>query len=323
MPEPMTLQALQARAPGASPVAVGVTVGALGLGLSLPGRRVRFAVEGWERVPRDPAVIVANHTHWMDWVALRWVAWKRGRHLCNWVKPRTYEEGWARFLDLTGNVPVVSRGYLLAADVRALHGRPPGEREYRALRDHLDTSAPLPDGAFFDAVQHTPRRILGVDFAPEAETWRACVDRLFHAMMSATLDHTRTLCDRGVHLQIMPQGVTSMRLTKGHPGALQAALALDLRIVPVGINGFPQAWGDKVLLPRRGGEVRIRFGEPFRPDPIPGHTPFLPDSERAHADDLEAGTRAMMDRIAELLEPEHAPGDEEAEGDVRGVARFV
>jgi 1-acyl-sn-glycerol-3-phosphate acyltransferase len=211
----------------------------------------------------------------------------------------------------------------MAADVRELVGRAPDEAEYRALRDHLDTGAPLPDAELFATIEERPRTILGVPFDPGAETWRAFMERLFHTMMGATLRHTRTLCDAGVDLQIMPQGVTAPRLTKGHPGALQAALALDLPVVPVGINGFPQGWGAGRALPM-GGEVRIRVGPAFRPEPIEGHTPFLPSSERTHADAIEAGTAAMMARVAALLDPEHAPADDgEEQLDVTGVARFV
>ncbi len=323
MGTPMTLQALEALNPASSRWLTTAMVGVLGVGMNVPGRRVRFDVQGWEHLPESSTVIVANHTHWLDWIGLRWVGWWRGRRLCNWVKPRTYEEGYAGFLDRSGNVPVASRGYLLAADFRALHGRRPDEAEYRALRDHLDAGTPLPDAPAYDAVQGSPRVILGLNFDPNAETWRQCTERLFHTMMATTLRHTHALCDAGVDLQIMPQGVTSQRLTRGHPGALQAALALGLPVVPVGINGFPAGWGPGETMPV-GGEIRIRVGPAYRPDPIEGHTPFLPESERTHADALQRGTTAMMARVAALLEPQHAADDDGAEQlDVTGVARFV
>lgn len=324
MSGPMTLQALQSLEPGSSRRLTAGMVGLLTVGLHLPGRGLHFEVEGWETIPDAPTVMVCNHTHWLDWIALRWVGYWRHRTLCNWVKPRTYEEGWDRFLNKTGNIPVVSRGYLISADVRSLCGEPPDETQYRVLRDHLDEGTPLPEGAFFDKIASTPRDILGIRFDPSAEDWRACVERLFHQMMEATLAHTRTLCAQGIDLQIMPQGVTSMRLTHGHPGALQAALALDLPIVPVGINGFPQAYGEKGrIFPKPGGTVVMRIGEAYRPDPIEGLVPFLPSSEREHAEALQAGTEAMMSRIEKLLDPQHGPAASEDEADVVGVARFV
>jgi 1-acyl-sn-glycerol-3-phosphate acyltransferase len=320
----ITLERLQSLSPRAGQLATASVMGLLGLALNVPTKRVRFRVEGWEQMGKGPAVLVANHTHWLDWITLRWLGFWRGRHQCNWVKPRTYEEGYTRFLDATGNVPVVSRGYLLAADVRALRGCPPQEEEYRALRNHLDFGTPLPDESLFRQMQSRPRDILGIRFDPNTQTWRQCIEGLFHAMMQATLAHTKALCDQGIDLQIMPQGVTSMRLSKCHPGALQAALALDLPIVPVGINGFPQAFGPrKALLPAHGGTVTVRVGPAYRPRPIEGHVPFLPQSERAHAQALAVGTQEMMARIGDLLNPEHAPGEMDEEGDVVGVARFV
>jgi 1-acyl-sn-glycerol-3-phosphate acyltransferase len=320
----MTVQALAALEPRSSPLTQAATLAILSVLKNIPGRRVHFVAEGADDLPRRPAIIVANHTHKLDWVILRWMGLAQDRPQCNWVKPRTYEEGWGLFLDRTANVPVVSRGYLLAADFRALHDRPPTEAEYRAMRDHLDTGVPLPDEPDFAAVAHRPRQILGRRFDPEHETWRACIDDLFAEMMARTLEHTRSLCDRGCDLQIMPQGVTSPRLTKGRPGALQAALALGLPLVPAGVNGFLRAWGDRGrMVPAHGGTITVRYGKPWFPKPIPGLEPFHPASERAHADALEAGTRDAMERIADLLDPEHGWAGEGDHTDLVGVDRFV
>ncbi|HJL20100.1 MAG TPA: 1-acyl-sn-glycerol-3-phosphate acyltransferase [Sandaracinaceae bacterium LLY-WYZ-13_1] len=324
MAAPITLQDFEALDPVPRRWALGAMAAVLGAGLNLPGRRVRFEVEGWERVPAAPVLFVANHTHWLDWIALRWVAWRRGRHHTNWVKPRTYGDGFAALLNRTGNVPLASRGYLLAADAREVHGRPPDEREYRALRDHLDAGTALPDEPFFEALRTRPRSLLGLAFDPTRESYRACVERLFHAMMERALAHTATLCARGLDVQIMPQGVTAMRLTQGQQGAVQAALALDLTVVPMGINGFPQAFGKDGMLPAPpGGTVTVRVGAPFDVEPIAGLRPFWPPDERAHADELRARTDDVMARIAPLLDPAHRPTGGADELDVTGVARFL
>lgn len=324
MAKPMTLQALEAMQPRASSLTSSVVLGALIVLKNLPGRRVRFAAEGADHLPTGPAVLVANHTHKLDWVILRWFAIQQGRPQCNWVKPRTYEEGWGPLLDRTGNVPVVSRGYLLSADFRALHGRAPNEVEYRALRDHLDQGTPLPDAAVFAAIATRARDILGLPFDPTAQSWRAFMEHLFAAMMAATLRHTATLAEQGCDLQIMPQGVTSPRLTEGHSGALQAALALGLPLVPAGVNGFLHAWGERGrFVPAHGGTITVRYGESWYPEPIEGLRPFDPSSEREHAEALARGTEDMMERIARLLEPEQGWAEEDDHPDLIGVDRFV
>lgn len=320
--EPVTLDKLENLDPGADRWVIGLMSVVLGVGLNLPGRRVRFVVEGWEHMPPEPVLTVANHTHFMDWSVLRWVSWRRGRPITNWVKPRSYEDGYGPLFDRSANVPLVSRGYLIAADVRAVHGRKPTEGEYRALRDHVDTGVPLPEEPFFQAMGERPRSILGLAFDPAIESWRSCVERLYHRMMQVTLRHTRTLVDRGLDLQIMPQGVTARRLTEGKPGAVQAAQALGLKVVPIGINGFPQAYGNGGMIPSPGGTVTVRVGEPFGVEPIEGLEPFLPSSERAHAAALRERTAAMMARIRPLLDPAHQPSGDD-EHDVTGIARFI
>lgn len=321
---PMTLQDLRDGRPVARPWAIAGMSVVLGVGLGLPGRSVRFEIDGLAELPRRPVLLAMNHTHWLDWIALRWACFRGRRFQGNWVKPRTYEEGWTRFLDATGNVPVVSRGYLIAADVRALEDRAPTEDEYRALRDHLDTGSALPDSPLYRRIQSEPRDLLGLRFDPDERPWRATMEVLFEQMMQATLGQTRRLIDQGMDLAIFPQGATNPTLTRGHPGALQTALALDLPIVPVGCSGFLRAFGEgKHLIPRHGGTVRVRFGEPYTPAPIPGHKPFRPSSERAHADALAGGTEDLMERINALLDPEHQWGLDRQDTDVKGVARFV
>lgn len=319
----MTLEALANRKPQAKRWAVAGMGLVLRAGLAIPGRRVRFDVQGFEGLPDSPVLLAANHTHFIDWIAMRWVCFQRGRMQCNWVKPRTYEEGFDTFLDLTGNIPLTSRGYMLAADVRTLLGRTPDEQEYRALRDHLDTGVPLPEGELFERLQAEPRDILGRPFQPKRESWREAIEDLFEQMMGLTLGHTRALLTQGVDLAIMPQGVTNLQLTPGHPGALQAAWALDLPLVPVGVSGFPQAFGKSHSLPENGGTIIVRFGEPYRPPMPEGHVPFRPSSERTHHDALIAGTHALMERINQLLEPTHQWSATPDQTDEMGVHRFI
>ncbi|MFT4625566.1 MAG: 1-acyl-sn-glycerol-3-phosphate acyltransferase [Myxococcota bacterium] len=305
--------------------AIAAVAGLIAAVTRLPGRRVRFEVEGFDRVPRAPVLFATNHTHRHDWIAMRWVCHQRQRSLVNWVKPRSYDVQWrATFLDVTGNVPLASRGWILAADFAEVNGRPPGEQEYRTLRDHLDHGRQLPDTVPMVALQQRPRDLLGRAFDPARESWREAVEALFADMMAATLARTRSLLSGGLDLNIFPQGVFSTRLTKGHPGAVQAALALDLPVVPVGISGAPQSFvKDQPMGRPGGGTVTVRFGEPYRVRPIDGHTPFVPASERTHIEALHDRTAVLMDRVAELVDPEHGWAPDDADDGITGVARFL
>ena len=295
----------------------------LRVGMSLPGRRVQFDVVGKENLPTEPCIIVTNHTHRMDWLAMRFICYRLGRMQVNWVKPRTYEEGMARFLDLTGNVPLASRGYLISADFREVHGRAPSESEYRAIRDHLDHDQPLPSSPPYDTLLTTARKVLGLPYDPESDTYRLHLETVFHQMMQATLARTRQLMALGCDLAIMPQGAIAPRLTQGHPGAIQAAHALSVPIVPVGISNFPQVWGGGDGLPAHGGRVRVEIGKPIHLASLPGFTPFLPSSEREFAPQLQASTAEMMEAINALLSESHRWGTDRTATEVQGVARFV
>lgn len=79
--QPITLGRIQSLSPNPGRLATAGVMGLLGLALNVPTKRTRFRVEGWERMGRGPIVLVANHTHWLDWIALRWLGYFRGRRL--------------------------------------------------------------------------------------------------------------------------------------------------------------------------------------------------------------------------------------------------
>ncbi len=321
----VTLDTLTSRRVAPWGLATGSIAGLIAAVMRLPGRRVQFVVEGFEWLPSGPVLFATNHTHRHDWVAMRWVCYRRGRSLVNWVKPRSYDVQWrATFLDVTGNIPLASRGWILSADFDEVHDRPPSEEEYRTLRSHLDHGLPLPDEGVYAALQERRRDLLGRPFDPARETWREAVEALFAAMMEATLARTRVLLSAGHDLNVFPQGVFSTRLTPGRPGTVQAALALGLPIVPVGISGVPQTFEpDRPMGRPGGGTITVRFGAPYQVPAIEGHQPFVPSSERQHVEGLQDRTAVLMDRIAELVEPEHGWAKDDHDDGITGVARFL
>ncbi len=97
-----------------------------------------------------------------------------------------------------------------------------------------------------------------------------------------------------------PEGTRSPTgaLQEAKDGIGQLALRTGALVLPVGINGADRVWpkGSRIPLPFPRRRVVVRFGEPFRvADVVP------PTTDRRAA--KTAATRAVMGRIAELLEP--------------------
>lgn len=101
-------------------------------------------------------------------------------------------------------------------------------------------------------------------------------------------------------LGMFPEGTRSAGkgLGEGEPGTAFIALRTGAPIVPVAI------WGTEgIKLPRdafrfRGSRISVRFGQPFG----------LPETKRATKEQIAAGTREIMEKIAELLPAKYRGG---------------
>lgn len=281
-----------------------------------------------EEVPEltAPVIFAMNHSHYYDFMPSRRALWTHlGIKTVSFVKARAYQHRLdSLFVTSIGNIPIVSRGYLICADFARVHGRKPGEDEYRRLREHIDHGAALPDEPIYRALQTRRRSMLDLPFDPAASSYRAGLERCYAAGMAGTLAHARRAVAAGVHLHIYPEGLYSTRLSRGRIGAVQFALALDLPIVPVGFCGMNELFAARAMVPRRPGVLRMRFGEPRRvaSSAFPGFRPFVPSEERRLRGALERETEGLMVAINELLEPAYRWG-EELDGDgLEGVGRF-
>jgi cytidylate kinase len=110
---------------------------------------------------------------------------------------------------------------------------------------------------------------------------------------------TRIL-ERGYALWIFPEGTRSPTgaLQEAKDGMAQLALRTGAQILPIGINDSDLVWpkGRRLPSPVPRRRIRVRVGEPFlAADLVP------PGLDRRAA--KSAATRAIMGRIAELLEP--------------------
>lgn len=285
--------------------------------------RATLVLEGFENLPRAPAIVSPNHTHKFDFLPVRGALLRHGVQLMTWIKARDYKHPAMRWiLGKGGNIPLVSRGFLIASDFAAVHRRKPSEDEYRALREHIDTGAPLPDA--LEAGLSSSRSIAGVDVDLRSG-YRAALRESYRVLMGESLRLARQGRDLGRHQHIYPQGATSRQLTPGHPGAVQAALALGVPIVPVGISGCREVFVGKDHPLMRGGRVIVRIGAPLTVSPtiVPeGFRSFDPDHEDRAQEALQRETDRVMEAINALCEPAYRWADDGLSDGRRGVSRF-
>jgi len=292
-----------------------------------PPRRVRVELEGLENLPDGPVIFAANHTHTYDFLPLRiYLYLRRGLFGSTWIKARAWQNPVEKFyFSRTGNVPLGSKGYVLAADFKRHLGRRPSEAEYRVLRRHLDAGTPLPDEPLYESLMNTPREILGRGFQPSTSTYRDAVLDCFFEMMQISLRIARESRDAGQYQHINPQGARSSRLTEGKTGVMHASRALNLAIVPTAICGMKESLPNEGLK-SNGGTILIRFGTPYMPelDGLPAdYRPFDPRTEGAVRPLFEAQTAALMTKIDALCTPAYRYQADFVSDATSGTARFL
>lgn len=321
----LTARAFQRHRALPHPVWMPAAASALDLHERMTGTTI--VAEGLERLPRDPVLLTSNSSHKYDIFPFRCLLRRAGFPTVSVCKAKYFQQPamlWA--LGKVGVVPIISRGYLLVADFVAVHGRRPDEREYRAMREHLDAGAALPAGAAFDALRRRPREIVGFAFDPRAESWSAGVLRAYEQCMQETVRLARLAVSQGYHVHIYPEGTVSSRLGAGRRGAVQLARALGLSIVPVGISGCREAFSGPSSARYRGGRIVVRFGERWTQADaaIPrSYKPFDPVHERDCAPVLDEATTALMQRIDALLDPAYRHSPSHVHDGSTGVGRFL
>lgn len=293
-------------------------------------RRVDIAVEGLARLPAPPVVFAMNHTDNFNYWPFQYELHRRfRRYTASWVKGKNFEHPFVSFfMRATNNIPIASRGYLVTRDFLATMGRRPDESEYRALRDAVDRDEPIAPGAVPSPVLDAPRSMFGRPFEPARETYPEAMNALFAEMMRRFVALNREAMDIGLDILVFPQGTRSVRLSRGHIGLAQLAMALRTTIVPVGCNGTDLVYPGRSFL-ARPGRVVYRIGDPLRPDdyadlvPSEPFEPFSRAAEETHRAALTSLTDRVMERINQLLDERHRFTADRTSDGTRGTDRFV
>jgi len=293
----------------------------------LPGMKIEL--DGIERLPSEPVLYAMNHTDRYNYWPFQYSLWRKTeRFTATWVKGKYYQNAFVgKFMELTNNIPTVSRGYLVSRDFLNTLGRPPTDDEYAALRE-------LCDGASQAALRvprellERPRDVLGRRFEPARESYAEAVDELFRAMMRRFVELNGEAFDKGLDVLVFPEGTRSRRLSRGHIGLSQIALRYRRAIVPVGCNGSDLAYpgGSPIA---RAAHVVYRIGRPITWQEMEAYhvrehfEPFTPEAERTHRARFQGLVDVVMDRINALLDEPYRRLENEAREGPRSAARFI
>jgi 1-acyl-sn-glycerol-3-phosphate acyltransferase len=285
-------------------------------------RKTEIVIEGLENIPSDRTVFYAmNHTDKYNYWPFQYELWrKRGRFTATWVKGKYFESKLlSHFLVATNNIPLPSRGYVIATEFRRTETRVPDAAEYRVLRDLADGVRSDATGAS-DAVK---RFVDGGGLARFEENFRQMMGAVVHITKDAL---TRLELD----VLIFPQGTRSIRLSRGHTGLAQVSQSFGTTIVPIGCSGSDKLYPGGSPWPK-GGRVTYRIGKPLDPEgpELSPHRvrepfePLVPETNKAHGEKFRAITDIVMARINALVDPPYQYAEGATSDGVRDMERFL
>lgn len=303
----------------------------------LPGVDIRF--ENFEAVQdaKGPVIFAMNHTDRFNYFPFQWYLWRKHQgYTAAWVKGKYYEVPLvSHFLEAAAQIPVPSRGYVIARDFKTATGRNIQDAEYEAIRVRLDAlmrgelaeGTRLPESLPAE-LQSVSRDMLGVPFDAHKHDYFSHIRDVFAEMMARFVALNQDALDKELNLIIFPQGTRSIRLSKGHIGIAQMAMYLNVPIVPVGCNGCDRVYPGNSPFPKRGA-ITYRFGDAITPEtmapyrPKEDFAPFNPADEWRHRDNFLALVDVIMHRINGLLDPCYQFAEDLSSDGVKGTERFL
>ncbi len=285
-------------------------------------KRLKIEFEGFENIPDRPVIFAMNHTDRYNYWPFQLKLWRLSRKVgrkhpftATWVKGKYYENRWVgNFMRLTGNIPVPSKGYLLAKDFASVFGKKEklNPEDFALLKDYVDGSVDE------DKLKDTKdKRVIELittphdGFDPKKHTYREYINELFFRLMKLVRQlNYDAMYNKGLNLIIFPEGTRSKRLIRGKPGIAQMALSLKAPVVPVGCNGSDKVYTRDAPWIESNGRIVYRIGKPIilhQMDEFKiaeNFVPFTPQTEKMKAL-FQKATDMIMERINDLLDDEY------------------
>jgi 1-acyl-sn-glycerol-3-phosphate acyltransferase len=300
----------------------------LGLDYRFP-RRTEIVIENVAHIPAGGGAFLAmNHTDRYNYWPLQYQMWQLGLPFtATWVKGKYYENRLiGAFMDSTNNIPLPSRGYVIATEFRKQIGRAPSDDEYRMLRDLVDEKC-APD----ELIERARGTAVADLLVPDATAYLQRFDALFETMLERVIALNRKAIEElGLNVLVFPEGTRSVRLAQGHTGLAQITQYLGAPIVPIGCNGSDKVYpGNSPFA--KGGRIVYRVGRPLAldgPELSPHRVardvlPFTKQATLKYGDRYRAITDVVMAKLSELLDPEYRSVSDEASKKTPGVGRFL
>ncbi len=285
-------------------------------------KNVQIIFEGRENLPDQPVIFVMNHTDRYNYWPFQYnLYFGNPRHkypfITTWVKGKYYEHPLlAFFMNMTNNIPVPSRGYLLAKDFQYMFGKKAKmqEKEYRFLRDYVDGKIEL-DTIKEEKLERLTKLVSTPhgDYDPDKSDYRTFINETFYKMMQKVRKlNEEALFEKQLNLLVFPEGTRSKRLKEGHIGVAEVALSTKVPVVPIGCNGSDKCYpGDSPII-QQDCKVIYRIGKPLtvenelKPYVInEDFVPFTPEAEKKYKEKFEGAINLMMRKINTLLDPEY------------------
>ena len=291
-----------------------------------------------DKICEESAIIAMNHTDRFNYWPFQYQLWRDlNRFTGTWVKGKYYQNKFiSKLLEITNNIPTVSKGYIITSDFKALFDRRPENDEYRFLRDRVDavdeqgteTDRRQPQDKFeiLKPLFTESRDLLEYPFDPDKESYEEAVLSLYREMMSRFVELNVQAIERGADLLIFPEGTRSRRLKDGRLGLAEMATYLEVPIIPVGCNGSDRVYpGDSPWA--KAGKITYRIGDPISVErvrevkPDEDFTPFI--DRPGDRSSLKALTEDVMERINRLLDPEYQREESTGVEDGSKASRFI